>query len=265
MTRKPRILLTNDDGISARGLKYLWEALAEIADLSIIAPATEKSAVGLSITIRKPLQIQPVQWDNGTPAWKINGTPADCVRLGISVILKERPDLIVSGINRGSNSGRNVLYSGTIGGVIEGTLRNVPGIALSCADFENPDYSLTLPHIPMLVQHVLANPLPRGTLLNVNFPLTSTIKGIKMARQGKGYWIEDPSERKHPEGHSYYWLGGKWHEHEEHEESDVYMLNEGYGAAVPIHVDEMTDIELFRSRKEHFDNHFNQLATNQSE
>lgn len=256
MTRKPRILLTNDDGISAPGLKNLWKALSDIADLSIIAPATEKSGVGLSITIREPLQIQSVQWENGTPAWKVTGTPADCVRLGLSVILKERPDLIVSGINRGANSGRNVLYSGTIGGVIEGTLRNVPGIALSCVDFENPDYSLTLPHIGPLVQHILAQPLPKGTLLNVNFPSTPAIKGVKMARQGKGYWIEDPLERLHPEGHSYYWLGGKWHEHEEHEESDVFLLNEGYGAAVPIHVDEMTDMELFRSRKEHFDSHF---------
>ncbi|MBS0605441.1 MAG: 5'/3'-nucleotidase SurE [Parachlamydiales bacterium] len=256
MANKPRILLTNDDGISAPGLKHLWQALSDIADLSIIAPATEKSGVGLSITIREPLQIQSVDWEKGTPAWKVNGTPADCVRLGLSVILKDRPDLIVSGINRGANSGRNVLYSGTIGGVIEGTLRNVPGIALSCADFENPDYNLTRPHIAPLVQHILAHPLPKGTLLNVNFPLTPTIKGVKMARQGKGYWIENPLERLHPEGHSYYWLGGKWHEHEEHEESDVFLLNEGYAAAVPIHVDEMTDFELLKARKEHFDSHF---------
>lgn len=117
MANKPRILLTNDDGISAPGLKHLWQALSDIADLSIIAPATEKSGVGLSITIREPLQIQSVDWEKGTPAWKVNGTPADCVRLGLSVILKDRPDLIVSGINRGANSGRNVLYSGTIQGL----------------------------------------------------------------------------------------------------------------------------------------------------
>jgi 5'-nucleotidase len=259
MTTKPRILITNDDGIHAPGLRHLWKALSEVGDLSIIAPATEKSAVGLGITIREPLQILPVDWEGKTPAWKVNGTPADCVRLGLSIILKEKPDLIVSGINRGSNSGRNVLYSGTIGGVIEGTLRSVPGIAFSCADFENPDYLLTHPHVGTLVEHILAHPLPKGTLLNVNFPATPMIKGVKLARQGKGYWIEDPLERLHPEGHAYYWLGGKWAEHDEHDESDVALLNQGYAAAVPIHVDEMTDMELFRSRKEHFDSHFSQL------
>lgn len=255
MTQKPRILLTNDDGISAPGLKALWESLIDVADLTIIAPASEKSGVGLSLTLRDPLQIQSVNWES-TPAWKVTGTPADCVRLGLSVILKEKPDLIVSGINRGANSGRNVLYSGTIGGVIEGTLRNVPGIAFSCADFENPDYSLTQPHIALLVKHILAHPLPQGTLLNVNFPMTPTIKGIKMAQQGKGFWIEDPSERLHPEGHPYYWLGGKWYEHEEHEESDVHLLTQGYAAAVPIHVDQMTDMQLLKERKEQFDNYF---------
>lgn len=259
MTHKPRILLTNDDGIAAPGLKSLWEALVDIADLAIIAPATEKSAVGLGITLREPLQIHAVEWEKGTPAWKISGTPADCVRLGLSVVLKEKPDLIVSGINRGSNSGRNVLYSGTIGGVIEGILRKVPGIALSCVDFDNPDYSLPKPHIRALVEYILAHPLRAGTLLNVNFPSTPKIEGIKMARQGKGYWIEEPLERQHPEGHVYYWLGGKWNEHEEHEESDVFLLEKGYAAAVPIHVDELTDLDLLKARKEHFDDAFSDV------
>lgn len=264
MAHKPRILLTNDDGIEAPGLKHLWEALADIADLSIIAPATEKSGVGLGITIHEPLQIHPVPWDRQTPAWKVTGTPADCVRMALSVILQEAPDLVVSGINQGANSGRNVLYSGTIGGVIEATLRNVPGIALSCVDFDNPNYRLVQPHIPTLVQHMLAYPLPKGTLLNVNFPDTATIKGIKMARQGKGYWIEDPWEHVHPEGYACYWLGGKWYDQEEHEESDVFLLSQGYAAAVPIHVDEMTDMELLKSRKTHFDTHFSQPARSMS-
>ncbi len=256
MTKKPRILLTNDDGISAPGLKNLWEALKDVADLSIIAPATEKSGVGLAITLREPILIEPVKWEGQTQAWKVTGTPADCVRMGLSVILDTPPDLIVSGINKGANSGRNVLYSGTIGGVIEGILRNVPGIALSCVDFENPDYQMTLPHIRSLVHHLLEHPLPKGTLLNVNFPSTPTIKGIKMARQGKGFWVEDPLERQHPEGHLYYWHGGKWNAHDEHEESDVFLLTAGYAAAVPIHVSELTDHVLLTERKERFDRHF---------
>ena len=189
---KPKILLVNDDGIGAPGLKALWEALHDCAEISIIAPATEKSGAGLGITLRKPLLIEAVAWDKATPAWKVTGTPADCVRLGISTILDSIPDLIVSGINRGSNAGKTVLYSGTVGGVIEGTLRGIPGIALSCHDFENPDYGRTKRWISSLVAHLLEHPLPKGTLLNVNFPDTPEILGLKLAKQGQSYWIEDP-------------------------------------------------------------------------
>lgn len=259
--KKPNILITNDDGIYAPGLKVLWKALHNFANLNIIAPATEKSGVGLGITIREPLLIQPVEWVDDVPAWKVTGTPADCVRLGLSVILKTPPDLIVSGVNRGSNAGRNVLYSGTVGGVIEGALRHIPGIAFSSADFEHPNYALSEPHILALVSHVLENPLPQGTFLNVTFPSESPVKGVKMARQGVGYWIEDPLERVHPEGHPYYWLGGKWLHQEEHPESDVALLKEGYAAVVPIHIQQLTDFDLLESRKMQFNRHFEQLTS----
>jgi 5'-nucleotidase len=258
MEKKLKILITNDDGIDAPGLRFLWEALVDVADLYIIAPATEKSGVGLAITIRDPIHIQPSEWDRGTKAWKITGTPADCVRMGISVILNFVPDLIVSGINRGANSGRNVLYSGTIGGVIEGVLRNLPGIAFSCVNFMNPDYKKVQPFIYPLVKHLVEKPLPYGTLLNVNFPDVDKIRGLKLARQGKGYWIEDPAHRLHPEGHSYFWHGGKWDEHDEDEESDVHLLKEGFATAVPIHISELTDLKLFHERKSHFNDFFSQ-------
>ncbi len=256
MTHKPRILLTNDDGISAPGLRHLWEALTDFADVTIVAPASEKSGAGLGITIHSPLILQDVKWERGTSAWKVTGTPADCIRMGLSVVLKETPDLIVSGINRGANSGRSVLYSGTVGGVIEGILRNVPGIAFSCVDFANPDYQITQQHITPIVKHLLNNPLPKGTLLNVNFPNTPEIKGIKMARQGMGYWTENPQERVHPEGHSYYWLGGKWKDHDEHEDSDVALLQQGYATAVPIHASELTDHVFLEKSKADFDRLF---------
>ena len=252
MHKKPKILITNDDGIHALGLKYLWEALVDFADVTIIAPSTEKSAVGLGITIRDPIQVEAVNWEKGTVAWKVSGTPADCVRMGISVILDSPPDLIVSGINRGSNSGRNVLYSGTVGGVIEGVLRNIPGIAFSSVDAASPHYKQAQPFILPLIHHCLEHPLPKGTLLNVNFPSIPTILGIKLAKQGRGFWVEDPDKRLHPEGHSYYWLGGKWQEHEEEEESDVHLLKQGYAAAVPIHVSELTDLSHFQEHKERF-------------
>ncbi|MBY0528683.1 MAG: 5'/3'-nucleotidase SurE [Rhabdochlamydiaceae bacterium] len=259
MTQKPRILITNDDGISAPGIKHLWAALHDFADLSIVAPAQEQSGVGAGLTLRNPLHVDRVEWEKGTPAWKVSGTPADCIRMGFS-ILNAKPDLIVSGINRGSNSGRTVLYSGTVGGVIDGILRGVPGVAFSCSDFENPDFALTEEHVLQIVKYILEFPLPKGTLLNVNFPKTDTIKGVRLARQGMGYWIESPEERVHPEGNSYYWLGGIWKDHEEHEESDVALLNEGFATAVPIHVGEMTDHAIFKDRKDDFAHFFDNRA-----
>lgn len=255
--KKPKILITNDDGIYAPGLRHLWQPLVDVADVAIVAPSSEKSGVGLGITLRNPLQIESVKWDKGTPAWKINGTPADCVRLATSVLLDTTPDLIVSGINRGSNAGRNVLYSGTIGGVIEGILRNIPGIAFSCINFDQPNYLIAEKYILSIVQHILEHPLPKGNLLNVNVPDGfQKLKGFKMARQGKGRWVENPEKRIHPEGTPYYWQGGKWHHHEEPEQSDVALLNEGYLTAVPLHVDELTNHEQLASRKAAFENIF---------
>jgi 5'-nucleotidase len=258
MKNKLNILITNDDGIYAPGLKHLWAMLVDYANVTIIAPETEQSGKGLSITLRHPLLAEPVQWDKETPAWKVNGTPADCVRLAHSVILKREPDLIVSGINRGANLGRNVLYSGTVGGVIEGALRNIPGIAFSCADFQSPDYKAAEQYILPIVEQIVMHPLPGGTFLNVNFPLTSPIKGVKLARQGMGYWIESIEERLHPEGHPYYWLGGKWVDAIEHGESDVFLLQQGYAAAAPIHVNEWTDHVFLKDNKERFNARFNE-------
>jgi 5'-nucleotidase len=253
MTKRPHILITNDDGIDAPGIRHLWQSLVEHFDLTIVAPLHEKSGAGLGITMRDPLHIQQVVWDKGTRAWKISGTPADCIRLGMSVLLEHKPDLIVSGINRGSNAGRNVLYSGTVGGTIEGVLRNVPGIAFSCEDYYSPKFERTEKFIAPIVQYVFDHPLPHGTLLNVNFPSTDKIRGVKLASQGLGYWIEDPDKRVHPEGSLYYWLGGKWHHHDEHPESDISLLKEGYVAAVPIHVHQLTDKEMFSKSQKHFD------------
>lgn len=256
MTKKPRILIVNDDGIHAPGLKHLWNAVEEIGDVSIIAPASEKSGVGLSITIYSPLHVESVTWGKQTPAWKVSGTPADCIRLALSVILEHKPDLIVSGINKGSNAGRTALFSGTVGGAIEGVMRNIPGVAFSCENFENPDYAATEKYVTQIVHHVLEHPLTKGTVLNVNFPDKPTFKGIKMARQGRGYWIEEPDARKHPDGYTYYWLGGQWGHHEEDLESDVRLLSEGYITAVPLHVEELTDHSFLSTRKDAFEGLF---------
>lgn len=253
MKNKTRILITNDDGIDAPGIRHLWNALVGHYEVFIIAPSSEKSGAGLSITLRDPLHIQEEEWDLKTLAWKITGTPADCVRLGLSVLLKDPPDLIVSGINRGSNSGRNVLYSGTVGAAIEGALRNVPSIAFSCEDFDKPDYVTAQKYTRSIVDYVLDHPLPLGTLLNVTFPTVPTIRGIKLASQGRGYWKENPDQRLHPEGRTYYWLGGKWYHQEEEEISDVFLLKQGYITAVPIHIHELTDRTVLKTHAPSFE------------
>lgn len=242
MTRRPFILLTNDDGIHAPGLRHLWEAIQEYADVAIVAPSSEKSGSGLSITWTNPLIIQEVPWA-GTTAWCVNGTPADCVKMALSVILPRRPDMVVSGINCGSNAGRTVLYSGTVGGVIEATLKDIPGIAFSFSDFETPPLEATKKYIFPLIQHFLNHPLPSGTLLNVNFPLGTKerVNGFKLTGQGRGWWLESPEKRDHPHGTPYYWLGGKWvSDEQESPEGDVYWLDKGYLTATPLHVGELT-------------------------
>lgn len=252
--KKPFLLITNDDGINAPGIKHLWQAVHEFADVAIVAPQHEKSGCGLSITWTKPLHIRQVPWEKNTPAWSLTGTPADCVKLGVNVILERRPDMIISGVNKGSNSGRTVLYSGTIGGVIEGTLKGIPGIAFSFSDLEVPPLSVTQKHILSIIQHFLKNPLPEGTLLNVNFPYNckETIKGIKIAKQGRSYWKEAPDRRIHPEGDPYYWLGGAWGGVEEDPESDVALLDQGYIAAAPIHVGFLTCDSTYQKYKKEF-------------
>lgn len=261
MVHKPRILLINDDGIHAEGLKHLWQSLENFADMVIVAPWTERSGAGVGITLQTHLEVEAVSWENNTPAWKVSGTPADCVKIGLAKILSSPPDLIVSGINRGSNSGKNVLYSGTIGGVIEGVLRRVPGIAFSCEDMEMPNFHIAAKYIQSIVAHVLENPFPQGTFLNVNFPThLGDIKGFKMARQGKGYWLESLRENPHPEGKMQYFLGGMWLHQEEHEESDVTYLKQGYMTAVPIHVEELTDFAVMEKRKASFEKLFSPIS-----
>lgn len=254
---KPYLLITNDDGIHASGIKHLWEAVHPHADVAIIAPHQEKSGSGLSITWTKPLHIRSVPWEKNTPAWSLNGTPADCVKMALAVLLEKRPDMIVSGINRGSNSGRTVLYSGTIGATIEGALKGIPGIAFSFSDHDDPPYSATEKYIFPLIQFFLKNPPPHGTLLNVTFPYNAKekINGVRFARQGKSYWKEAPDRRIHPEGAPYYWLGGAWDAVEEDPLSDVALLDQGYITVVPIHVGELTCNKTYEQFKDFTEKH----------
>lgn len=263
--KRPRILLTNDDGIHAPGIERLWRVLheADVADLYIIAPAEEKSGTGVSITWDRPMLVQEVSWPGDTPAWAVDGSPADCVKMAARIIMDEKPDLVLSGINAGSNAGRNVLHSGTVGAVIEGLLRGIPGMALSCEDGKNPNFHVAEKYVVGLLDYILANPLPTGSFLNVNFPHAAqdVVKGFRLARQGKGRWSEDP--RLHIEttqGRSY-WLGGKPEELVEDEQCDIALLKEGYMTATPIHVHELTDRDELQKREKSFENAMSEIFT----
>lgn len=255
MQTRPKILLTNDDGIGSQGLKELAKALENIADLIVVAPFSEKSASGLSITIREPLHVEIVDWERDHPAWWVKGTPADCVKVGLTHCGDRLPDLVVSGINHGSNAGRNLLYSGTVGGVIEGIMHNIPGIAFSTEEFVNPKFERCSDYIAKIVEHVLRHPLPRGTLLNVNFPEgPDQFKGIKFTRQGLGMWTCDLDKRNHPEiGSLYHRTSLREIKEDSPEDTDTWWIQHGFITAAPIHIAELTDHRLLKERKEIFE------------
>lgn len=255
--KRPHILITNDDGIHAPGIAHLWNALKGIADISICAPAREQSGAGLGISLHFALEINQVSWPENTPAWSVSGKPADCVKMALSLLLKNKPDLIVSGINPGGNHGRSLLYSGTVGGVIEGILRGIPGIAFSCYDLEQPEFARFEQYVPKIVEYVLQNPLPNGTLLNVTFPSARDhVEGqeyaIKLTRQGKQYWLEDPQTNCG----KMYTLGARLMEFDEHEESDALWLQKNCITAAPVHVDELTDLRYLDAHKDKFERLF---------
>lgn len=257
---RPHILITNDDGIHAPGIKHLWRALKSLAKVTVVAPYGEQSAVGLCTTLRSPLRVEKVCWgEEEDSIWSVTGTPADCVKMALHSIFDTPPTLVVAGINRGANMGRSVLYSGTVAAAIESIMQDIPSVAFSSSDYaEEPDYKTIESYIPGIVQYVLAHPLPTGSLLNVNFPerKLGPYKGLKMTAQGKDWWGENPDKRLHPdEDHSYYWLGGKLRPSHDCDGDGVW-LRRGYVTAVPVHVIDLTDRKHLENAKNHFEGHF---------
>lgn len=263
---RPHLLLCNDDGIHAPGLRYLWKCLSPHYKLTICAPMQEQSGMGMAITLREPLRMESLPWhlegtseDTMQMAWAVSGTPADCIKLALHTLFDAPPDLVLTGINRGSNAGRTVLYSGTVAGAIEGALQGIPSIAFSCTSYDKPDYAQAADYIPAIIAYALAEPFTPRTVLNVNFPeLTSDKpKGFRLTRQGKEFWGEQVISREHPvEGHTYYWMGSRCVEFEEHAESDIALLQAGYITAVPLQVQDLTDHHFLEERKLSYMRHF---------
>ncbi|MGF7185954.1 5'-nucleotidase [Desulfitispora alkaliphila] len=235
-----KFLLTNDDGINAHGIISLREIVEDLGEVNTIAPKTEKSASGHGITMHYPLYAKTFNYNDNSKGWAVDGTPADCVKLALTTILKEdRPDICLSGINRGANLGTDVLYSGTVSAAIEAALLGVPAVAISLADPNPQSYTNAAAFIKELIDKSLSNNLPPDTLLNVNIPNVPTdkIKGVKVTRLGERKYANVYEERKDPRGNVYYWLTGDVDESNPHPESDVYAVKHNYISITPIHFD----------------------------
>ncbi|MEW6141275.1 MAG: 5'/3'-nucleotidase SurE [Thermodesulfobacteriota bacterium] len=235
----PLILLTNDDGIHAEGLRYLQLAAEKLGLVSIVAPEAEQSAVGHAITLYDPIRSREYAKKGIFYGHGIGGTPADSVKLGLYSILPRRPDLVLSGINDGANLGINVLYSGTVSAATEAAILGVPSMAVSIAQKKNPPFEWALPHVEKLGAWILKNGLPRGVALNVNIPALppDEIKGYKVTRQGLQKFRENFDRREDPRGNYYYWLTGEATADEKDGDTDVVAVREGYVSVTPLFYD----------------------------
>ena len=245
-----KILVSNDDGISSEGISALVNELKKIGDVIVVAPATEQSAAGHSITMKIPLRVKEHYINGELFGYAVDGTPADCIKMGIKNILKEKPDVVVSGINNGSNAAINVIYSGTVSAAREAAIMNVPAIAISVASHKPNSYKYSAKIAAQLVQFICNKNLGDGTLLNVNVPdlPEEEIKGILLTRQSTNKWDDYYEERTDPYGGKYYWLKGEMEDVEEELDRDVVALKNGYISVTPIHFD-LTDFKRLEIMK----------------
>jgi len=237
---KPLILITNDDGIAAKGLESLVECMQKFGQVIVVAPDKPQSGMGHAITINHPLRMKRSKLYPEIEAYSTTGTPVDCVKLGIYEIAHRKPDLLVSGINHGANFSSNVLYSGTMSAAVEGAMENIPSIGFSLCDFdEDADFTGAMKIVDEVTALVLRNEFPKHVCLNVNIPKlpASEIKGIKICKQAAAFWDDRFEERKDPFGHSYYWMTGKFQEIEVEKDTDLHFIQEGYATIVPTQFD----------------------------
>ncbi len=237
------ILVTNDDGISANGIKALVEVAQEFGKVIVVAPNKPQSAMGHAITINKPLRLHEVSvFGKNIKSYACSGTPVDCVKLAVDRILKhEQPDLCLSGINHGSNASINIIYSGTMSAAMEGAIEGIPSIGFSLQDFsDKADFRASQHFARQIINVAMGNGFPKSKLLNVNIPKgkIDEIKGIQICRQAKAYWKESFDERTDPFGNSYYWLTGEFINKEEGiEGTDIEALKNNYVSVVPVQYD----------------------------
>jgi 5'-nucleotidase len=239
MKKKPLILITNDDGITAPGLRMLIKVMNTIGEVVVVAPDGPQSGMGHAVTIDDTIYCNEIKVDDGPQVeYKSSGTPADCVKMAVSEILQRKPDLCVSGINHGSNSSINVIYSGTMSAAVEAGVEGIPAIGFSLLDYSwNADFNPLEPFIKQISLNVLKEGLPDGVVLNVNFPKSTHFKGIKVCRQARANWVEEFDRRTNPQGRVYYWLTGKFVNMDSGNDTDEWALANNYISVVPVQFD----------------------------
>jgi len=241
--KRPLILVTNDDGIQAPGIRLLIKTAEEFGEVVVVAPDSPQSAKSHSITTLNPISIRRYVVHPEITEYSCSGTPVDCVKIAIHKLLDRKPDLILSGINHGTNSSTSVIYSGTMAAAIEGSMNNIPSIGFSVDNYHlTVDFSPVVPFLREIITKVLQNPLPVNISLNVNFPnvAETSIKGIKVCRSANGFWHEQFVDGNEPHGRKTFWLTGTFTNREadsEAEDSDEFALKQGYASLVPIKVD----------------------------
>ena len=236
MKNRSIILVTNDDGIFAPGIYALWRAMQEIGDVIVVAPDTEKSAVGHAITLIDPIRVQNVHRKDGFVGFAVKGTPADCVKIAVRSLMETPPDIVISGINSGANVGNDIIYSGTVSAATEGTILGIPSVAISLSAFKNREWDSSMKVAQTVTNKVLKNGLPSEILLNVNVPNVpiESLKGYKLTKQGNSVFRDHFEKREDPRGKIYYWMTGRVVVDSD-ENTDSYAVHNNYVSITPIH------------------------------
>ena len=239
---KPLILVTNDDGITARGIRHLIDVMKSLGEVLVVAPSSPQSGMGHAITVGDTLRLKESRIFEGARAFECSGTPADCVKIARHHVLKDQrqPDVVVSGVNHGSNTSISVLYSGTMSAAIEAAIEGTPAIGFSLCDYSSEaDFSHIGEYVKKITEQVLKKELPKGVALNVNFPpkRNQSIKGIRICRQANAKWVEDFDERKDPNGRTYFWMTGNFHNFDKGEDNDEWSIANNYVSVVPCQFD----------------------------
>ena len=255
--KKPFILISNDDGVDAKGLAELIAVAKEFGRVMVVSQNKGESGMSHAITLTEPIYINKVKEEKDLVIYAINGTPVDCVKIAFNQLIDEKPDLLLSGINHGSNASISLIYSGTLGAAREGALQGVPSVGFSLLNHsKDADFSMVRHFLPSIISQVLENGIQAQSFLNINFPdiAQKEVKGIKICRQTKGVWQEEYDKRINPMGREYYWLTGAFDNFEpEAEDTDEWALKNNYIAIVPVQIDTTSYQELKRIKNWKFD------------